>query len=242
MAGGLRHTIAAVIILIILATVSQHAARNRLPDDSDGDEIIYDPDAPTYILRTGALNSAQVPFSNHSDSRPLGSYLQQTLDFAPFRDLFDRLNTSNGALQTRGEAHVTVISPPEFDKVLKPAGVTIKEIEDIARQADIQRARLAPVCLGRFSGPLPDPTTAADNGTFTLFSLVVADPFNDLLRIRRQVSRLYREKGGQGALFQPERFWPHVTIGFDRRDLFVEDGIFKGANYCYAPVHIGPSE
>ncbi|KAJ2881120.1 hypothetical protein IWW38_005841, partial [Coemansia aciculifera] len=110
-------------------------------------------------------------------------------------------------------------------------------IEDIARQGSIQNARLQPVCVGRFKGGLPNPASEADKGCFLLYSLVVADVFGDLANIRQEVFKLYRKKGGEGALFQPEGFWPHVTLGFDRRDLFIEDAIYKGSNFCYAPIH-----
>ncbi|KAJ2084401.1 hypothetical protein H4R24_000031 [Coemansia sp. RSA 988] len=170
--------------------------------------------------------------------RPFGSYLQQTLAFASFQDLFAEVGAVDGVdLQSRGEAHVTVVSPPEFDYVLKPAGVTIKEIEDIAINSNIQSARLKPICLGRFNGSLPKPIADTDRGNFMLYSLVVADDHGDLLSIRQQIFKLYHDKGGEGALFQPKAFWPHVTIGYDRRDLFIEDGIYKGKNFCYARIH-----
>ncbi|KAJ2795172.1 hypothetical protein H4R21_005220 [Coemansia helicoidea] len=198
--------------------------------------IIYDPNAPTFALAADALDSSSVPFTSHSEDTPFGSYLQQTLDYAQFDGLFRALNTSDGPLHSRGEAHITVVSPPEFDRVLKPAGVTIGEIEGIAARVGIQDARLTPVCLGRFAGALPKPATDGDKGRFLLYSLVVADNHGDLARIRKEIFKLYRGKGGEGALFQPEGFWPHVTIGFDRRDLFIEDGIYKGANLCYARI------
>ncbi|KAJ1891513.1 hypothetical protein LPJ71_007658 [Coemansia sp. S17] len=222
---------------IILAGFQTAFAADRQTAMSSGGGIIYNPDAPTFALPRDALDSHDIPFSNRSDSRPFGSYLQQTLDFARFADLFKAINATVGTLQSRGEAHITVVSPPEYDRVLKPAGVTIEEIEDIARQCGLQSARLQPVCVGRFSGSLPHPMSEADNGTFLLYSLVVADVFGDLAGIRQEVFKLYRKKGGEGALFQPEGFWPHVTLGFDRRDLFIEDGIYKGSNYCYAPIH-----
>ncbi|KAJ2354295.1 hypothetical protein GGF43_003284 [Coemansia sp. RSA 2618] len=203
-----------------------------------GDDIGYDPHAPSFTLKDTALQSDRIPFDSHSDDMPFGSYLQQTLDFSQFKDLFDAVNATAGSLQSRGEAHVTVITPPEFDRVLKPAGITIQEVEEIAQQARVQHARLSPVCLGRFNGSLPNPAADADKGRFLLYSIVVADDFGDLLAIRKKVFDLYRKKGGEGALFQPESFWPHVTLGFDRRDLFVEDGIYKGANYCYARIRL----
>ncbi|KAJ2188229.1 hypothetical protein EV181_002322 [Coemansia sp. RSA 532] len=200
--------------------------------------INYDPDASSFPLKATALNSSNVSFVSHAQDKPFGSYLQQTLDFSQFKALFDAVNATTGSLQSRGEAHVTIITPPEFDRVLKPAGVTIQEIEEIAQQANIQHSRLTPVCLGRFNGSLPNPAVDADKGRFLLYSLVVEDKFDDLLAIRQDIFNLYHKKGGEGALFQPESFWPHVTIGFDRRDLFIEDGIYKGSNYCYARIHL----
>ncbi|KAJ2784571.1 hypothetical protein H4R18_001036 [Coemansia javaensis] len=231
-----RHVLAGIAALVLggvaLVLVSRHLGAH--------DDTGLGPDAPTFALRAGALDSSRVPFASHADGTPFGSYLQQTLDFAPFADLFAAVNATAGTLRSRGEAHVTVVSPPEFERVLKPAGVAIGEIEAIAMRAGIQRARLAPVCLGRFSGALPNPATDDDRGRFLLYSLVVADAFGDLARIRQEVFKLYRERGGEGALFQPEAFWPHVTIGFDRRDLFVEDGLYKGANWCYAHIRSTP--
>ncbi|KAJ1952376.1 hypothetical protein EC988_003590 [Linderina pennispora] len=205
--------------------------------DSNSD-IVYGADAPTYTLARTALDARSVPFANHSANAPFGSYLQQTLDFAPFKKLFDQVNATEKTLKSRGEAHITVVTPPEFDQVLKPAGITIQEIEAIAKARRIQSARLRPVCLGRFKASLPTPASDADKGQFTLYSLVVADVHGDLLAIRQDIYKLFRKRGGEGALFQPEAFWPHVTMGFDRRDLFITDGVYKGSNYCYAPIRL----
>ncbi|KAJ1963245.1 hypothetical protein GGI12_002166 [Dipsacomyces acuminosporus] len=222
-------------VLCALAATAAASPYGRNKDCNKGG-IIYNPDAPTYDLAKGALSACQVPFSNHSIDKPFGSYLQMSLDFAPFKVLFGSVNATVGTLKSRGEAHITIVTPPEFDRVLKPAGVTIKEIEQIALKHNIQCARLKPACLGRFQGSLPNPLTENDKGKFTLYSLVVDDYREDLVNIRRDIYRLYRKKGGEGALFQAEGFWPHVTLGFDRRDLFIEDGIYKGTNFCYAPI------
>ncbi|KAJ2329320.1 hypothetical protein IWW51_000673 [Coemansia sp. RSA 2702] len=227
-----------VLVFILSTALVVAAYRYIVSPASLDDDISYSPGTPTFTLKRDALDSGRVPFASHAENRPFGSYLQQTLDFAPFADLFGAVNATTGTLQSRGEAHITVITPPEFDRVLKPAGVTIQEIEAIALRANIQHARLSPVCLGRFSGSLPHPKTDTDSGQFLLFSLVVADDYGDLLAIRKKVFGLFREKGGEGALFQPEGFWPHATIGYDRRDLFIEDGIYKGTNYCYARIKL----
>ncbi|KAJ1829497.1 hypothetical protein LPJ56_000259 [Coemansia sp. RSA 2599] len=228
----------AALVLVALLSRGHSSSDSSSSRLGSGGKIIYNPDAPTYVLPAQALDSSRIPFANHSTAKPFQSYLQQTLDFAHFKDLFESINATVGTLQSRGEAHVTVITPPEFDRVLGPAGVTIEEIEAIALRSDIQKARLVPVCLGRFVGKLPNPVSDDDSGDFAVYSLVVADSYDELTNIRREVFKLFRKKGGQGALFQPEGFWPHVTIGFDRRDLFVEDGLYKGSNFCYAPIRV----
>ncbi|KAJ2338139.1 hypothetical protein GGH92_007306, partial [Coemansia sp. RSA 2673] len=107
---------------IILAGFQTAFAADRQTAMSSGGGIIYNPDAPTFALPRDALDSHDIPFSNHSNNRPFGSYLQQTLDFTHFADLFKAINATVGTLQSRGEAHITVVSPPEYDRVLKPAG------------------------------------------------------------------------------------------------------------------------
>jgi len=57
-----------------------------------------------------------------------------------------------------------------------------------------------------------------------------------LFDIRREIEKLYRKRGGEGALFQAESFWPHVTVGFTYRDMFLEDGVFKGLNSCFGNI------
>jgi len=56
--------------------------------------------------------------------------------------------------------------------------------------------------------------------------------------IRREIQKLYVKKGGVGALFEAEAFWPHVTVGFTYRDMFLEDGVFKGHNSCFGRVEM----
>ncbi|KAJ3316521.1 hypothetical protein HDV06_003314, partial [Boothiomyces sp. JEL0866] len=65
------------------------------------------------------IDSSKVPFSNHSAPFPFGSYVIQNLDFTLVKPVFDFVNATVGGLKSRGEAHITVIQPPEFDNSLK---------------------------------------------------------------------------------------------------------------------------
>lgn len=66
------------------------------------------------------------------------------------------------------------------------------------------------------------------------YFLVVGSPA--LLAIRKKISKLFVEKGGQAKDFVADNFFPHVTIGFTQRDLFESDGVVKDATSCILPL------
>eukprot|EP00850_Spirogloea_muscicola_P023107 SM000329S12570 [mRNA] locus=s329:22993:23643:+ [translate_table: standard] len=138
-----------------------------------------------------------VPFVKHEDGLPFGSYLTLSLDFEPALDLFRRLNVTQGPLLSRGEAHVTVISPVEY-QVLAPL-VNISEITTIALKHKIQRAAMPPICVGRAS------KTTVDNGSsvFQDVYFVKIHTGKTLENIRYDVQQLFIRRGGNGALLLP---------------------------------------
>jgi len=135
------------------------------------------------------------------------------------------------SLLTRKEAHITVINPQEFGDVLGPAGVTPDEINAIAEKHHIQSSKFKVLCLGRSHVTIKD-------GPDTVYFLVASSP--DLVKIRQAIQRVYLRKGGEPSLFEAEAFWPHITVGFTIRDVFLlpDDHVFKGTNTCVRPVHV----
>ncbi|KAJ9067506.1 hypothetical protein DSO57_1038453 [Entomophthora muscae] len=180
-----------------------------------------------------ALDGSHIPFQPKIGIEPYSNYLQMTLDFKYFKPIFARLNSTVGVppLTTRGEAHVTVISPPEYETVLSRY-VDISEINFIAKKLKIQTSRFKISCVGRDAKFIDVKNQIA-------YNLVLKDTHH-LVAIRKVVFNLYKGRGGEGSLFQPEAFWGHITLGFKHRDLFIEDGIFKGENSCWAPVKMTP--
>jgi hypothetical protein len=89
-----------------------------------------------------------------------------------------------------GEAHITVISPPEFS-VLAAANVTIDDINKIAVDYEIQASNFEVICLGR--------AKVEDN---TVYQIIVYS--DDLVRIRTRIFQLYWNNGGNPALFDPK--------------------------------------
>lgn len=167
-----------------------------------------------------ALDGSMRPFISHRDSELFGTYLALDLPFAPFDVLRRNLSLILGkTLKTRNEAHITVITPPEYDGVLKGV-VSIDEIEGIAFSAGLQSSQVQSLGVGRCFA------TIGGEQAETYFVLVQSDA---LLRIRQEIARLFVSRGGDPGRFRAEHFFPHVTVGFTVRDLHESDGIIKDA-------------
>lgn len=152
-------------------------------------------------------------FISHRD------YLAMNLPFEPVREVLLQLERSGLRLNNRGEAHITVITPPEFAKLASELAMV--DIERIA--ALIQKARFRVICLGR--------GTKGQDQTF--FLVVESD---DLKQIRRKIAAEFKTRGGAPTDFDPDRFYPHVTVGFKKRDLHEADGVIKDHRSCVSSL------
>jgi 2'-5' RNA ligase len=174
---------------------------------------------PSLSYQSGFLNGSQLPFTAHTDP----AYLALILPVMATQRLQTQIEEHlQRPLLSRHEAHVTVITPPEFQKGLS-AFIRIDEINEMAKQSQLQQTALRPICVGR--GEL----VIDGHPEQTYFIVVEASA---LLTFRRQVQQLLIKRGGSAELFTPERFWPHVTIAFTKRDLFEQDGIVKDRQSC----------
>lgn len=171
-----------------------------------------------FEVSSEALKASHLPQLSHEGPGPFDTYLTMNLPFSPYSELRKQIEKKTGALKHRGEAHITVITPIEYFQVLKPIGVTIQEINEIARKQKIQNSRFRLVCvgLGKFQN-------------FETYYVVIES--DDLLRIREEIASLYRQKGGKEA-FDPTQYYSHVTLGFSERDLHESDGVIKDRDSC----------
>ncbi len=180
--------------------------------------------APTsYQLNLQHLKQAQ--FESHPN------YLAMTLNERTVLPIRQKLQSETSLrLMNRGEAHVTVITPPEFD-ILK-SRISMLEIENIAIQNEIQDSDLSVLCLGKFE----------NSEKLKAFFLVVLS--KNLLKIRQEISELYQQRvgpGHQGQKFESRfeflHFHPHITLSFTKRDLHEEgDHAVKDESSCFAQV------
>ena len=170
-------------------------------------------------------NTKQVFIPHHGEGR-FGSYLAMNINYPPILQLLKQLQQSEGQLNARGEAHITVLTPIEYFDVLRNK-LTIEQIDQVARAQDIQASQFKLVCLGRGQAILKS------GWQQTYFVVVKSEA---LLKLRQTIQALYIKHGGVAKDFEPTEFYPHITVGFSERDLHLSDGVIKDKQACYAQV------
>lgn len=156
--------------------------------------------------------------------------LALNVQYAPIRALRSQLDAALGGTLSffklwnpEGEAHVTVINPPEYYDILAGADpsrpiLSIERIGQIAAEQRMQEADLRILGLG--SGHV----TLDGKAESTYFVLVES---KKLRAVRRQIHREFVARGGNPNAWDPEHFFPHITVGYTKRDLHEVDGVLK---------------
>jgi 2'-5' RNA ligase len=187
---------------------------------------------PPLTLSNDVFQTTTVPLLKHSGPGEWDNYLTLNLPFAPVAHLFAQLLIrQKTAMTSRGEAHITVITPIEFWQILRPQGITLDDIQHIAESSALQSSRFEIVCLGQ--GELK----IANRVEKTWFLVVKSA---DLLRVRHKIHQLFVAKGGKPEQFSVESYYPHITLGYTLRDLHESDGVIKDSRSCQEPVKLVP--
>ena len=149
-------------------------------------------------------------------------YVDMKVPYEPIAQLKKEIEAREGVtLQSRGEAHITVITPPEMS-VLRTR-LSLEQINGIIEKSRIQSIPFQLQCLGR--GQLKQ----GDRRLATYYLLVQAP---GLLQVREKLRQQFIAAGGERQAFSVERFRPHITVGFTERDLHSEDGVIKDSRSC----------
>jgi len=191
----------------------------------------YEP--PTFYLSPSVHYTANIPFQAHIGPAPNGSYLAMTLPFAPINQvrqqidiLLQKNNPTSKNLKHRGEAHITVITPDEYENELKDI-IKMAEINQLAIKYRLQAAQFAVLCLGVGTAKLK----AVD--AFTYYLVVFS---KDLLNFRSALKKLFVARGGNPQVFNPIHYYPHITVGFTIDDLHEKNGVIKDIKSCQGKI------
>jgi hypothetical protein len=156
--------------------------------------------------------------------------LVMNITYAPIKNLRQKLNQALGkdldyfkTWNENGEAHITVVTPNEYFNVLK-SKLSMREIEAIAERYEIQSSKINVLGIG--SGKVS--LDGKDEETF----FVIVDSA-DLRLIRQMIFYEFTRRGGDRSAFDPSWFFPHITIGYTKRDLNEADGIIKNLKYSF---------
>jgi len=170
----------------------------------------------------------QVPFSSQFSE---DGALIRNIDYSSVKKLIPQIENKYGLrLKSRGEAHITVITPPEAkgwftDK--KGINYLISIDELIAKYSKtIQTTRFRPVCIGKQSN---------SQGNI-VFYLVVDSPA--LLKIRKEIQTELETRAqfsNKTTFFKASDYYPHITIGFVGSDVH---GVSKGVETCVEDIII----
>ncbi len=182
-------------------------------------------------LEASAMHSKGQPFTKNLGQNSSAKYLSLNLAFEPYRKLREQVekilseeSKSKVELKNRGEAHVTVITPPEFNESLA-AQINIEKVHEMAETLQMQESTvLEPVCVGRGEAKI-------DGQTEYTYFLVVKAP--KLLEVRKALQE-------KAKAFDAAHFYPHVTLGFTKQDLHEQQGVIKNDKSCWRKVVIQP--
>lgn len=155
-------------------------------------------------------------------------YLSLGVFFDSVRPLKTQIeNQERLSLQSRGEAHITILTPAEWLQITKI--VPAKLIAELAHLNRLQDIPFQAVCVGRGE-------KKEDQKTLSTYFIVVDAP--KLIEFRRSIQSVYITRGGSALDFDPNDFQPHITIGFTVRDLHSQDGVGKNKASCFSQIHI----
>ncbi|MCB0368578.1 MAG: hypothetical protein KDD45_03820 [Bdellovibrionales bacterium] len=162
----------------------------------------------------------RVSFESHAQHKTY--YLGKNVSYNEVEKIRIQLEAVIGKkLKTRGEAHITLVTPPEFDNSLK-LQLNRKDIDDLALRFKIQDQDFQPICVGKG-------VNQKDPSMETYF-LVVKFPKGEELRDEINKKVLTKIKSSS---FNPSDFYPHITLGFTVRDLHIQDGVKKDVHSCF---------
>lgn len=176
----------------------------------------------TLFTTLSFLGCSSLRHEQKNAAKSVRSYISLDLEYARYQSILKAIEEKIGhSLKSRGEAHITIITPPEYKKLSQK--ISSQQIDELAKIFLKSSPIFSLVCVGTSKKELNE-----------IFYVVIES--NDLLQFRLQLSKV---SGLAKQDFDPQVFYPHITLGFTDHDLHYEDGVIKNAATC--PDHLKDS-
>lgn len=216
------------LIRLLTVTISLLSTTYSLGDTNTCNKVLTEP--ISIILDRSIIQNAGLPFYLHKGEGPFDTTLAMNISYEPvlyLRKFLEQKLELKSKLKfltswnPTGEGHITTITPPEYYNILRPF-VSSEKMEKIAVENRIQESDVKIFGLGRGKKEI--------NGVMeqTFFLIVYSE---NLLKIRNEIYLEFVKNGGNPELWNPNSFYPHITIGYTSRDLHESDGILKDVEH-----------
>jgi len=179
-------------------------------------------------LQPSIIQNEEMPFYTHKGDGPFDTTLAMNISYEPVLNLRRILEQTLDlklkfltAWNPAGEGHITTVTPPEYYNVLRPF-ISAEKMEEIALTHNIQASDVKILGLGRGEKEI--------NGKIEQTFFLIAYSEN-LLRIRTEIYDEFVKNGGNPDSWNPNKFYPHITIGYTNKDLHESDGILKDVEH-----------
>lgn len=207
-AGMIR---ALMLFLSLVMGSCRHTETSSAPSSQASSILRIDPE----VLATHKL-----------DWTAKSNYVEMKVPYEPIAQVKKAVESREGVtLQSRGEAHITLVTPPEMT-VLRTR-LSLEQINGFIEKSNIQKIPYQLNCLGRGQIKLGD-------RRLETYYVVVQAP--GLLKVREKLRQQFMAAGGDKQAFVVESFRPHITVGYTDRDLHAEDGVIKDSRSCLYKV------
>ena len=159
---------------------------------------------------------SDTPGAFSASAKHQGHYWSFPLPHSPFKAWLSPVEKKwNLKLNSRGETHLTLISPPEWE-ILR-LHMSVKQVAEAFKSLDPRVWRIR--CLARYQ---------KDPALQTIYWVLEAP---DVLQARNQIAKSLPP---QVATTFRTQYFPHITLGFTLRDLHLQDGAIKDTRHCQA--------
>lgn len=149
---------------------------------------------------------------------PKQTYISYTLPYEKYHNLLKRLEAKlKTELKNRGEAHITIITPPEYTQLKKT--IPQEKLQQLSNQLLLMSPPFKEICLGM--------GVSKNNSELKTYYVVVSS--EALLKFRKDLAE---EAHLSKSDFDPDVFYPHITLGFTEKDLHLQDGVIKSKDSC----------
>jgi 2'-5' RNA ligase len=151
------------------------------------------------------------------------TWLGKSLDYARYLNQLTSIEKKNQVkLLSRGEAHITLITPPEYKDTLSKV-IPMSRIEDLYKTMDIDSVQFTEICIG-------EAKINKNSKDLKTWFVVIKSP--QMLEFRKAVQKEFEAAGGVKGSFDALNWYPHITLGYTERDLHASDGVIKDITSC----------